>query len=614
MSRNRVNDLRRSAAVTTSGPGAIVDARAGAAPVSGVHAGLETWDTEAPLVGDLSSQKIYERRLLSKLGKNYFRLAPVVAKSLPGQSKEDDIERSLILRRFPNWLQCPKCSVIKPSSKWSTEPGRAYRYCANCSSNSPGRKKTFVLPVRLVAACVNGHLDDFPWNWWVNHRNSCNRKNIELKLYSKGTGLGGFHLLCMNCGAERGMESAFNKSALKGLSCEGRRPWLDSDDESCECNGESGNYRALQRGASNLYYPIFESALDIPPWTEPIQRLINDYWDNLINIPDSTQRLSWIKMTHSIMESAKRVGVSAEDISSTFDLMNNQSTISSADEIRFDEFKVFNGLIPTTHSEFESHPKKMVGRFSEYIDIVTRVSRLREVRVLTGFTRIRPPQDNSDINHAPLSEKIKDWLPAVEIRGEGIFISLNQEKISTWESQSQVIAHCSEIQKHFQEDYVKRNPSAVEIPVMTPRYLLIHTLAHLLIRQLTFECGYSSASLRERLYVSNFENEMLGLLIYTGTADSDGTLGGLQARGSIHLIESTLLGAIKAASWCSSDPICIEGSMSPSDMFSGASCHSCLLISETSCEKFNKFLDRALIVGTPEVPTIGYFNIGNSNG
>lgn len=614
MARNKVNDLRRSAAVTTSGPGAIVDARAGSAPVSGVHTGLDSWDMEAPLSGALSNQKIYERRLLLKLGKNYFRLAPVLVKDTRISIDSPDLDKSLLLRRFPNWLQCPKCSLIKPANKWSTDPGMAYRFCPICTSNNPGRKKIFVLPVRLVVACTNGHLDDFPWNWWVKHKSACNRKMADLKLYSKGTGLGGFHLLCLSCGAERAMESAFNKSALSGLSCDGKRPWLESDDSDCTCSGESGNYRALQRGASNLYYPIFESALDIPPWTEPIQRLINDYWDNLVNIQDSDQRLAWIKMTHSIVESANRVGISAEDIAATFEIMKNQSKVSTNDEIRLDEFRVFNGLIPVTHAEFECHPFKIQDNLSKQVNIISRVARLREVRVLTGFTRIKPPQDEMKNGIARLSQHEKDWLPAVEIRGEGIFLSLNEKTVEEWETRTSVVNRCSELIENFRKDFLKRYPETSEIILPTPRFLLIHTLAHILMRQLTFECGYSSASLRERLYVGNRENGMIGLLIYTGTADSDGTLGGLQARATQSLIGNTLNIAVNTASWCSSDPICIEGSMAPFDMFSGASCHSCLLISETSCENFNKFLDRALIVGTPDDSSIGFFSQGFLDG
>lgn len=610
MSFNKVNDLRRSTAVTTSGPGALVDVRAGSAAVSGIHSGLEAWDSEAPLTGDLEHQKIYERRLLSRLKKRYFRLPPVVLKD--DFYKENNIGAgpSLLLRRFPNWLQCPKCSLIKPATKWSTDPGQAYRFCSACTANSPGKKKVFVAPVRLVAACIKGHLDDFPWHWWVKHKPACDRKSAELKLYSKGTGLGGFHLRCLKCNAERSMESAFNKSALTGLKCEGRRPWLDTDDDGCSCNSENGDYRALQRGASNLFYPSFDSALDIPPWTEPIQNLLNDRWDDLLNIPDRAQRLMWVKLTQSIMEAAARAGFTAEDIVDTFEKMQHQAATSSQDDIRLDEYRVFNGKASTSHREFEAYPRTPSGKLNKKLETLTRVSRLREVRVLKGFTRIRPPQEYQEIELSPLSITQKNWLPAIEIRGEGVFFSLNPEALIEWSTRPNVVSRCSLMEKEFQEDYKKRYPEVVDLPKLSPRKLLIHSLSHVVMRQLTLECGYSSASLRERLYVDELEVGMNGILIYTGTADSDGTLGGLQARAEEKLFQNTLEGAIKSSNWCSSDPICIEGSMSPREMHSGASCHSCLLAPETSCELFNKFLDRALLIGTPEDSSIGFFSEG----
>ena len=610
MSFNKVNDLRRSAAVITSGPGALVDARADSAAVSGIHTGLEAWDSEAPLTGDLENQKIYERRLLSRLKKRYFRLPPVVLENDFYKEKKVGAGPSLLLRRFPNWLQCPKCSLIKSASKWSTNPGMAYRFCAACTANSPGNKKVFVAPVRLVAACIRGHLDDFPWHWWVSHKPNCDRKTAELKLYSKGTGLGGFHIKCLKCNAERSMESAFNKSALQGLKCEGRRPWLDTDDPGCPCTSENGDYRALQRGASNLFYPSFDSALDIPPWTEPIQNLLNDRWDDLLNIPDKAQRLLWVNLTQSIREAAARAGFTAEDIVETFEKMQHQAAASSQDDIRLDEYRIFNGKVSTNHKEFEAYPSAPIGVLKNHLESLTRVSRLREVRVLKGFTRIRPPQESQDLELSPLSINPKNWLPAIEIRGEGVFFSIKSESLGKWGVRPAVMSRCSLLEKEYNEDYKKRYPEVVNLPTLSPRKLLLHSLSHIIMRQLTLECGYSSASLRERLYVDDLDNGMNGILIYTGTADSDGTLGGLQARAEEKLFQNTLEGAIKATTWCSSDPICIEGSMSPREMHSGASCHSCLLVPETSCEFFNKFLDRALLIGTPEDSTIGFFSEG----
>ena len=406
------------------------------------------------------------------------------------------------------------------------------------------------------------------------------------------------------------MESAFNKSALQGLYCEGRRPWLNTDESGCSCSGENGEYRALQRGASNLYYPCFESALDIPPWTQPIQALLNDRWEDLLNIQDKEQRLVWVKLTQSIMDAATRAGFTAEDIVETFEKMQQHSVLSSQDGIRLDEYRVFNGKIPTNHKEFEAYPTTPQNKLREYLDSLTRVSRLREVRVLKGFTRIRPPQESEESEFSPLSDTEKDWLPAIEIRGEGIFFSIKSEKISAWSSNEAVMERCNLLEKRYQEDFKQRYPDITELPTLSPRKLLLHSLSHIVMRQLTLECGYSSASLRERLYVDDHDEKMNGVLIYTGTADSDGTLGGLQARAEEMLFSNTLYGALNASTWCSSDPICVEGNMSPREMHSGASCHSCLLVPETSCEFFNKFLDRALLIGTPENPTIGFFSGG----
>lgn len=610
MTFNDVNPLRRSTAVVTSGPGALVDARAGSAPVSGIHAGLESWDTEAPLVGELEHQRIFERRLLSRLKVKYFRLPPVVIDNDYFGSKKHSAGPSLLLRRFPNWLQCPDCSLIKLATKWSSDPGKAYRFCSPCSAKNPGKKKIFVAPVRLVVACVKGHLDDFPWNWWVKHLPKCDRKTAELKLYSKGTGLGGFHVKCLSCNSERSMESAFNKSALSGLVCDGRRPWLDTDDSGCTCSGENGDYRALQRGASNLFYPSFESALDIPPWTEPIQAILNDRWDDLLNIPDRAQRLMWVQLTQSIMEAAARAGFTAEDIVDTFEKMQNDANEASKSDIRLDEYRVFNGKIPTNHREFEAYPTLPSGDLNSYLETITRVPRLREVRVLKGFTRIKPPQDAQDVELAPLAQTRRDWLPAIEIRGEGVFLSLKSELLASWSKIPSVVNRHAILESRFQEDYKNRYPDATVIPTLSSRKILIHSLSHIIMRQLTLECGYSSASLRERLYVDEGDNSMNGILIYTGTADSDGTLGGLQARADEKLFLNTLLGALNGSNWCSSDPICIEGSMSPREMHSGASCHSCMLVPETSCEFFNKFLDRALLIGSPEDETLGFFTKG----
>ncbi len=591
----------------TSGPGAILDMRADGAPISGVHSGLEEWDSEAPLEGVLENQKIIERRLCYKLGRRYFRLPPVVGETgLPWQ-KSYSRNYALVIRRFPEWLQCPTCSYIKRATTWSQEPGRAYRYCATCTDKRPGIQKVFVVPVRFVTACINGHLDDFPWHFWVKHKSTCNKEKRDLKLYSRGPGLAGLNVQCLGCGAKKSMENAFKKAALIGLRCQGRRPWLGKD-EDCDLTGDSGLYRVMQRGASNLYYPVFESALDIPPWSEPVQVILNDRWDDLCAIEDSLERLNYIKRTKSIMDAAVRVGLSAGQVAQAFEELQQIARVLSPDEIRLDEFKIFSTSPRTMHQEFESHLIKTAQSFEKYLGAVSRVARLREVRVMRGFTRIRPPAEGDSARIAAISTEKLDWLPAIEVRGEGIFISLNEETLHAWENSQKVLSRAKEVDHRFAESWKEFNPDTPLPFRITPRRLLIHSFSHLMIRQLTFECGYAAASLRERIYINDEENGMCGVLIYTGTSDSDGTLGGLQTRAEATLIELSIKMAIYNARWCSSDPLCIHGDLASPESNSLSSCHSCLLLPETSCEWHNAFLDRGMVIGSPENPEIGFFS------
>lgn len=605
MAHNDVGEVRRSSALMTHGPGAIVDMRASDAPVSGVHCGLEDWDSEAPLTGLLTNQKIIERRLCYKLGKRYFRLPPVVERKLFGSRNSSEKDFSLLIRRFPNWLQCPSCSKLKESTKWPQEPGFAFRYCATCTEKRPGKKKVFAVPVRFVVACENGHLEDFPWNWWVRHQKSCS--NSELTLNSIGAGLAGLRLSCSTCSATRSLEHAYSKTALTGLICHGQRPWLTSDDANCSNSGENGKYRVVQRGASNLYYPVFETALDIPPWTAPIQSILNDRWDDLENIEDDGHRLQYIKNTKAIMDTANRAGLSAEDIAQAFSEMQSLAKLINADEIRLDEYRVLNSFLPNTHREFESSSVEISSGAAQFLHIVTKVARLREVRVLKGFTRIKPPSEEENQNLAPLSALPMDWLPAIEIRGEGIFISLDNDKLREWEIKEDVALRAKQIDDQYLEYWKSLHPGIARKIHCSPRRFLLHTLSHSLISQLTLECGYSTASLRERLYIDDQTEGMCGVLIYTGTSDSDGTLGGLQARAETHLMGATLLGALKSMQWCSSDPLCAHGELAISEAYSIASCHSCTLLPETSCESHNRFLDRGLLIGTPQNPDLGFF-------
>ena len=607
MADNFVGELRRSAVLMTYAPGAIIDMRSGKGPVSGVSAGLEEWDTSAPLAGNLKYQKIVERRLCKKLGKKYFRLPPVLDDNAKRADGSPDTS-SLVLRRFPEWLQCPQCETLRPANKWGRDPGMAYRFCPTCTSKRPGGDKVFAIPVRFAAACTSGHLDEFPWNWWLPHKPACTTHGKDrLTLSSVAPGLGGLVLRCPDCNASRSLDGAFGQKALSGLTCNGRRPWLRTPDLSCNCSGDAGTFRAMQRGASNLYYPVMESALDIPPWTKKLQRIVGDYWDVLLDIETYADRVAYIGASAHLKRVLQRENITAEALAKTFEHMLGETDALNVDDLRLDEYKVFSGPADELDEEFEIHREAVPDALLPFISQVMRVARLREVRVVKAFTRINPPSDPDGAQVAPISNASLDWLPAIEVRGEGIFIQLNLDALREWEARPEVRARIQAATESWRADWRRRNGDEPLPFEATPRLLMIHAFSHALIRQLTLECGYSTASLRERLYVSEGAGGMAGVLVYTATSDSDGTLGGLQRRASPDLLFPTVLGALRSAQWCSSDPLCIVGETGAPDSHSIAACHSCMLVPETSCEHHNRFLDRALLTGHDAAAQVGFF-------
>ena len=183
------------------------------------------------------------------------------------------------------------------------------------------------------------------------------------------------------------------------------------------------------------------------------------------------------------------------------------------------------------------------------------------------------------------------------MRGEGIFFSIEEEMIARWSQKESVIKRVEAIESPEASNIL--NPDNLRNHSITPpevaRYLFLHSLAHVLIKQLSLQCGYSSASLRERIYTGVDPTPMAGILIFTGSSDSDGTLGGLQRQGLIERFIPAFKESLLANMWCSSDPLCLSGAMSQSERHNLAACHSCLQLPETSCEEHNRFLDRAML-------------------
>jgi len=603
--RNDLGDIRRSQIITSYGPGAIIDFRAGGyggAGISVVAAGLEEWDRWASPPGLGHPQTVAEPRLQRQLGVDGFRLPPVAPQVAPGEYRKG-VGR-LVGVRFPRWLQCPYCHLIRQARDWAEDAGDPALYCADCSDKAGGRNRVHVVPVRFIVICERGHLDEFPWDRWVKHRENCPLPGLkrELKLEGSATaGLAGLILSCLGCGASRSMEGCFSPDSILG-QCQGRRPWLGIDaDEPCRAPP-----RVVQRGASNLYFSVIESALDIPPWSDDLQKKIGTRWSILEQAPDEDSRRQLVRA----MRLADITDTREDELTATIE--DRIARLRSPDRnLRWEEYQQFVQHTQPfgENTEFEIRPAVAPPELAAWVKSVTRATRLREVRVLRGFTRVFPPAASDEDRIAKISLNKLNWLPAVENHGEGIFIELQLERVQSWESRRAVVDHVTALRNAYEQAWHERGRPGPPPKLVTPRLLLVHSLAHALIRQLSLSCGYSSASLRERLYVDIGPNcDMAGLLVFTSSPDADGTLGGLARQGETANIGRVFEDALSSMAWCSSDPLCIEGVQSRSEPANGAACHACLLAAETSCEEFNVFLDRALLVGTPKQPGLGYFD------
>ncbi|EFO81538.1 hypothetical protein OSCT_0554 [Oscillochloris trichoides DG-6] len=547
--------LRPSQIITTFGPGAVVDL-----PEESIMiAGIDLWPQGAI---------IQETRLQQALEVKHFR-APAIG----------NFEGDVPCVRFPLNRVCinKDCSLISRSKS-----------CPECGSDT--------YPARLIVICADGHADDFPWFWWVHRSKKCSG-TPKLRLVNQGrtATLADLVVKCSTCNQQQSLAGALGAKAV-GTTCKGKHPWLPGmPDVHC-----SATPRSVLRGASNVYFSSLLSALSIPPWTSPMQVAINTHWSTLL--PIATNEALQRSLIPALPEFA---GFNLEDVIRA--IKERISGTTTLNTLRQEEFRAFrNPGTGINHTDFQICDEPIPVGFEPYIKRVILAQRLREVRVLRGFTRIDPADaDNVDAPLAPIMVNSQDWLPAVEHRGEGIFLELDESRVAAWEADNRV---CQRIEGMFQANNKWREQRGLKpLGSLLPRIVLIHTLAHLLIRQLSLDCGYSSSSLRERIYTGV---DMCGLLIYTASADSDGSLGGLVQQGLQNRLGATLRSLLENARWCSSDPLCTEHQPLLTGQIKGAACHACCLISETSCEASNRLLDRALVCNLPSLPSIGFFDHG----
>ncbi|MEV8454458.1 DUF1998 domain-containing protein [Streptomyces sp. NPDC052095] len=588
--------VRRAQAITTYGVGALIAVDHESFVVSGLDGADEHWNAdEAP--------RIHERRLARILDVEHFRLPP---------ASEDSSRDGIRVRRFPLMHSCPECNELRSHRAFNPPPGKSV--CGTCAAD--------LVPSRFVIACEAGHLDEFPYWQWV-HRvagrgmSSPGQCGGTLTLRSSGSSssLRSIRVSC-SCGVpEVSMEGSFRRSALKdlGLRCRGTRPWLGTSVPAEPCGLTP---RTLQRGSSAVWQPVLKSALSIPPWSDGRADPLAPYWVQLRTLNSRDEVEVSLRVVFGgkcpvpldeVMEllAAEQEEDAESDETPTFDHRYRALRNKEYERLRAGNDEREHSRDEQFVCETPLGDPAALGALGVTGPML--VKKLREVRALKAFTRLADPDSTTEADEAALSAARLNWLPAMEVRGEGVFLRLAEKPLADWEKLAAVTDRTERIRRAHQGVMEQRSsgPAQAQPSPATPRMVLLHTLAHVLINEWSLDAGYPAAALRERLYSGE---EMAGLLIYTATSDSAGSLGGLVAQGEPERLAATLRSAIRRSSWCSADPLCVEAEASGTDGVNLAACHACVLLPETSCEHNNALLDRALLIGTPEDPSIGFFS------
>jgi len=500
---------------------------------------------------------------------------------------------------FPEWLVCPnaKCRMLarKESFRWVEPPAGEFR----CPRDHRHGRQTQVpaFPARFMIACPKGHLDDFPWRSWAHAGpRSCDRP-LRLDDIGWSGSVNDLVVRCEGCDARRPMGGVFERDAIK--DCSRRRPWLGPSDHEANCQEKPW---VILRGASNAYFPVVASALSIPPYSDPIQLAIAPFLDTLkeLDTADAIKQVAGFNLLGDLLTT-----YTPDEL-----LAAARGEVTETERLRPDEYRAFlNPPDPAQPPhEFEVRPVGVPsGTEASLLAKVGAATRLREVRALRGFTRIESGVDIGDladvarlnVDIAPIGPTDLRWRPAIELRGEGLFLSLDERALYDWENRTPVAARAKELSDKFNEYQADRSDGKRKShPSPGMRYVLLHSLAHALIRRLCLHAGYSSSALRERIYSASKAQPMAGLLIYTASSDSEGSLGGLVDQATPDRFGVVLLDALGDAELCAQDPLCGAGEISGAAGLNGAACHACLLLAETSCETSNRFLDRAVLVET----------------
>lgn len=593
--------------MTSFGPGALVDLP----EHSIIVGGLGTWKGQHLV-------PVHEKRLEAKLARlldlEGVRGAGSVRLYAPPPFDDRDEQRRSFIGGFvfPTWFET-QGTVAGGGGRhrrrrlvgWAgTEKGRTY---IDPQEPKKDAKKRLV-PVRFVCGCKRGHIDDIDWPAYIHHgERGCTR---ALWIEERGTaGDVADVVVGCDCGRERRMYEALSPGPLG--TCRGRRPWLGSVPR----EGCSQQNKLLVRTGSNTYFPVRISVISLPGGDDRLAEAVARNWDVLGDVRtegDIAQARRFnpvLKVELADYDDAAVLRAILARMAG--DVPETEVSVKAA------EFEVLcSGVAGADGPESLYFAEALTDRASwggeapglESLLRVVAVHRLREVIAQLGFTRISPTSTevdgelDPDLDRADLDVQ-QDWLPAFENRGEGLFIQLDPAHVAKWLARPAVQARVRQLEAGFAHWAAERQ---IERTFPGGGYVMVHTLAHLLLTAIAEECGYPASALRERVYA--LHPSQFGVLLYTATPGADGTLGGLAACAA--RTGALVQRAIALAELCSNDPICAHHAPDEAHAdrpLHGAACHGCVFIAETSCEQRNDLLDRSLIIDTLECKGAGFF-------
>jgi MrfA Zn-binding domain len=595
-------ELRQSQVLTTFGPGSMVDLPNHAVLIGG----LDHWQFA-------ERKRVFEERLEGRL-RELLSLDELTLYEPPVDNGDPTAPRSGITAfLFPAWFlaQVDKTYDAPDGRTYRTRPLIPWDRLVKGGYLDPDRKVVPVIPVRFVQACVKGHISDIDWYAYARETYDHDRAG-QLWLDEGGAGNDFAEIYIRderNNNHRRPLSLATVPGAKLLGNCSGRKPWLGPRVwEPCtEAN------RLLVRSASNAYFSQTLSVIAIPDTDAALKDAVDEVFEDFLQYCESIEDVTRERRKQRVMNALdghsdkvvwadiqrRKGGASAETRS--IKQAEIETLMASPDTVGED---VPGGDFYARARSLAGLPPEITGR----VDRVVLVHRLREVVAQVGFTRFEPAMPDIDgelslnVEPAPLARETT-WLPAIENKGEGVFLSFSRKAIESWLRRPGVRARSEQLMAGFDAWVGRKGTDKATFPGLP--YIMLHSLSHLLITAVALECGYSASAIRERVYAREYG---YGILLYTGASGSEGTLGGLVDVGRD--IESHLQRALELGRLCSNDPVCAQHDpANPHEerFLHGSACHGCLLIAETSCERRNEFLDRALVVPTVATPDTAFF-------